>query len=94
MGSKGDCPTSPRLPIFVAVDLGGSHGMVGLIASCYPIAQFLGSTPVGVVSLDGMLEDYENLMVLFSGLKSAHEQFVCSLEMTSYRDRVVQVQTE
>ncbi|CAK9046240.1 unnamed protein product [Durusdinium trenchii] len=46
---KAQTFVQPMLPIFVAVDLGGSHGMVGLIASCYPIAQFLGSTPVGFV---------------------------------------------
>ncbi|CAJ1393180.1 unnamed protein product, partial [Effrenium voratum] len=40
------------LPIFVAVDLGGSHGWVGLIASAYAIAQFVGSTPVGVLRLE------------------------------------------
>jgi len=37
------------LPIFVAVDLSGSHSMVGVIASAYPISQFFGSAPVGVV---------------------------------------------
>ena len=31
------------------VDLGGSHGMVGLVASAYPIASFVGSAPLGLL---------------------------------------------
>ena len=55
VGPSARRPVGPsahlRLPIFVAVDLGGSHGWVGLIASAYAIAQFVGSTPVGVLRL-------------------------------------------
>jgi len=46
---KAQTFVTPMLPIFVAVDLSGSHSMVGVIASAYPISQFFGSAPVGVV---------------------------------------------
>ena len=52
-----------RLPIFVAVDLSGSHSMVGVIASAYPISQFFGSAPVGVVKLDVY---HDSMLVRFS----------------------------
>lgn len=45
---KAQTFVSPMLPLFV-VELGGSHSMVGTIASAYAVAQFFGSAPVGVV---------------------------------------------
>eukprot|EP00435_Cladocopium_sp_Y103_P070633 s625_g35.t1 len=46
---KAQTFVAPMLPIFVAVDLAGSHSMVGIIASSYPISQFIFSPAVGVV---------------------------------------------
>ena len=40
----------------MSVDLSGSHSMVGVIASAYPISQFFGSAPVGVVKLGEALD--------------------------------------
>mmetsp|Transcript_14805 Transcript_14805/g.33557 ORF Transcript_14805/g.33557 Transcript_14805/m.33557 type:complete len:446 (+) Transcript_14805:80-1417(+) len=46
---KAQTFVTPMLPIFIKVDLGGSHGMVGAVASAYAVAQFFGSPPVGVL---------------------------------------------
>jgi len=46
---KAQTFVQPMLPIFIRVDLGGSDGMVGLIASAYSISQLVSSAPLGVI---------------------------------------------